>query len=387
MGYVYKLSGRVDSANAGNLEKDIFAEYEKEGELSIDAGELCYISSAGLRVLLKLCQKQKHVEVMNVSPEVYDILEVTGFTDLLDVKKKLREVSVENCALIGKGGNGSVYRISEDEIIKVFTQNTSVESIDQERKLARSAFVSGVPTAIPYDMVKVGDSYGLIFEMVKADVIARKFTGEPEHFDEYAKKYAELFKKIHSVSLAGKGLPSTSSLYLDYLDRLSGWYDEKETERLRWFIEQIPERDTMVHGDFHTNNIMVQGDELLIIDMAEISYGNPIYDLAAAYFVHVLNPKRDPDSVMRYLNVSAEIAMKLWDVMMKEYFHTEDREKLDRINRTIEGFCMLKSALIPAIWINMPEEAKKTFVEAARRYFFQRMEQLLDELNELMSIR
>ena len=45
----------------------------------------------------------------------------------------------------------------------------------------------------------------------------------PEHFDEYAKKYAELFKKIHSVSLAGKGLPSTSSLYLDYLDRLSGW--------------------------------------------------------------------------------------------------------------------------------------------------------------------
>ena len=58
---------------------------KKEGELSIDAGELCYISSAGLRVLLKLCQKQKHVEVMNVSPEVYDILEVTGFTDLLDV--------------------------------------------------------------------------------------------------------------------------------------------------------------------------------------------------------------------------------------------------------------------------------------------------------------
>ena len=38
MGYVYKLSGRVDSSNAGNLEKDIFAEYEKEGELSIGAG-------------------------------------------------------------------------------------------------------------------------------------------------------------------------------------------------------------------------------------------------------------------------------------------------------------------------------------------------------------
>ncbi|MBQ7200049.1 MAG: phosphotransferase [Eubacterium sp.] len=53
------------------------------------------------------------------------------------------------------------------------------------------------------------------------------------------------------------------------MDQLSDWYDESEIERLKWFIGQIPARDTMVHGDFHTNNIMVQGDELLIIDMAD----------------------------------------------------------------------------------------------------------------------
>lgn len=135
--------------------------------------------------------------------------------------------------------------------------------------MARSAFVAGVPTAIPYDMVKVGDSYGLVFEMVKADVIARKFTGEAEHFDEYAKKYAILFKTIHTISLTNSGLPSTESIYLSYLDQLSDWYDESEIERLKWFIGQIPARDTMVHGDFHTNNIMVQGDELLIIDMPD----------------------------------------------------------------------------------------------------------------------
>lgn len=99
------------------------------------------ISSAGLRVLLKLRQKQRHLEVLNVSAEVYDIFEVTGFIELMDVKKRLRDVSVENCALIGKGGNGSVYRISEDEIIKVYTQKTSVDSIEHERQLARSAMM------------------------------------------------------------------------------------------------------------------------------------------------------------------------------------------------------------------------------------------------------
>ena len=58
--------------------------------------------------------------------------------------------------------------------------SSPIDCIEHERQLARSAFVAGIPTAIPYDMVRVKDSYGLVFEMVKADVIARKFTDEPD---------------------------------------------------------------------------------------------------------------------------------------------------------------------------------------------------------------
>ena len=379
-----ELCGRIDSSNAGKLEEALLAECEKHGTIVLDANELEYISSAGLRVLLKLRKKQGCLEVRNVSTEVNEIFEVTGFSDMLTIRKKLRQLSVDNCELIGKGGNGSVYRISEDDIIKVYTERTPLSSIESERELARSAFVAGVPTAIPYDMVKVGDNYGIIFEMVKADVIARKFMNEPENFDAYAEKYAELFKEIHTVKLSGKGLAATSEIYLSYLDRLAGWYDEKELERLRWFIQQIPEKETMVHGDFHTNNVMVQGDELLIIDMAEISYGNPIYDLASSYYAHMLNPRLDPGSVMRYLNVTPEIAMRLWSVMMERYFDTTDKAIIDRNNKTIEGFCMLKQALIPAIWVNMPDEHKKSSVEAARMHFFPRMESLLDDLNRMI---
>ena len=383
MSYVYKLRGRIDSGNAGKWEEELLAEQKAHGALSLDAGELEYISSAGLRVLLKLRKQQDTLEIFEVSPAIYEIFSTTGFTDLLNVRERLRRISVEGCRLIGKGGNGSVYRISEDEIIKVYTAKTPVESIDSERALARSAFVAGVPTAIPYDMVKVGDSYGIVFEMVKADVIAQKFMNEPEHFDAYAEKYAELFKTIHAVNLAGKGLPSTSQIYLSDLSRLGGWYDEKEMDRLKWFIEQIPQRDTMVHGDFHTNNIMVQGDELLIIDMAEISCGNPIFDLASSYYAHMLNPRQDPGSVMKYLNVTPEIAMRLWSVMISRYFETDDPEKIERYNAIIEGFCLLKGALIPAIWVNMPEEQKKAAVAAARKYFFPQMERLLEGLHDM----
>ena len=385
MSYLYKLSGKIDFGNAEKTDKMLLGVYEKYGEVSLDADELEYISSAGLRVLLKLRKKQGNLEIINVSRDVYDIFDVTGFTSLFTVKGKPRELSVDKCELIGRGGNGSVYRISEDEIIKVYTQKTSLESIENERKLVKNAFVAGVPTAIPYDIVKVGDNYGIVFEMVKADVIARKFMNEPQNFDEYADKYAKLFKEIHTVSLAGKGLPSTKQIYLDYLDKLESWYDANEMACLGRFIEEMPEKDTMVHGDFHTNNIMVQGDELLIIDMAEISCGHPIFDLESSYYAHRLNPRRDPNSVMKYLNVTPEIAMRLWDKMMTVYFDTDDVEKIEKYNSVIEGFCWLKAALIPAIWVNMPEEHKKKSVDCARKYFFPQMESLrkgLDELQE-----
>lgn len=40
---------------------------------------------------------------MNVSPVVYDIFDVTGFTKLLNVKRHPREISVEGCEEIGSG--------------------------------------------------------------------------------------------------------------------------------------------------------------------------------------------------------------------------------------------------------------------------------------------
>ena len=46
-----------------------------------------YISSAGLRVIIKVVKQGKNVTVINVSPEVYDVFKVSGFTNFIDVEK------------------------------------------------------------------------------------------------------------------------------------------------------------------------------------------------------------------------------------------------------------------------------------------------------------
>ena len=149
--------GNVDTANAEQFGKEVDelrAQYP-DGQLVLDMEELKYISSAGLRQILRLKKKEKDLKIINCSSEIYDIFEMTGFAEMMDISKGYRKMSVEGCEVIGEGSNGIVYRLNPDTIIKVYKNNDALEDIKRERELAKTALVLGVNTAIPFDVVKV----------------------------------------------------------------------------------------------------------------------------------------------------------------------------------------------------------------------------------------
>ena len=90
------VNGRVDASNAPAVEQEIFRiKSENTGKHTvIDADNLEYISSAGLRVILKLRKEEPKLAIINVAPEVYDIFDMTGFTDMVTVEKAYRRMSV-----------------------------------------------------------------------------------------------------------------------------------------------------------------------------------------------------------------------------------------------------------------------------------------------------
>lgn len=215
---MYQIKGKIDSANAAEFEKEIMAVKPAE----IDASKLLYISSAGLRVLMKLRKEVGEVTISNVNKEVYEIFEVTGFTSILNVKKALREVSVEGCELIGEGGNGAVYRLNDDTIVKVYKAEIDVADLDdinREREYARTAFVNGIPSVIAYDMVKVGDKYGVVFEMLNSDTLGHAMRDNPEKLKEYYQKLGLLFA-FNTVMICGSGASQARKLAPILMDKL-----------------------------------------------------------------------------------------------------------------------------------------------------------------------
>ena len=84
-----RLAGRLDTTTAPILEKTINDECETSEGLILDFKSLDYISSAGLRVLLgaqKKMNKQGIMKLINVCATVMDVLEMTGFADILVIE-------------------------------------------------------------------------------------------------------------------------------------------------------------------------------------------------------------------------------------------------------------------------------------------------------------
>ena len=179
----------------------LFGSIGDNTDIVIDAENLEYISSAGLRVLMKLRKKiNKPLSVINVSRDIYEIFETTGFTELLDVKKAFRKVSAEDCEEIGSGGCGTVYRLDDETILKVYYHG-SLDLIERERLMSQRAFVNGLPTAIAYDVVKVGEMFGVVYEMFNAKTAAQLITADPSRLKEYVGLTARGLTEFHTVEL------------------------------------------------------------------------------------------------------------------------------------------------------------------------------------------
>ena len=157
-----RLNGKIDSNNAAEWEKKIAEQLEGyEGtSVEIDASDLEYISSAGLRVLLRIRKTHPQIRIFDVNPVVYEILDTTGFTQMMEVEKAYRVISIEGCEEIGRGANGTIYRIDQDNVVKVYNNPEALSDIQHERELPQR-LVEKVPhLCLPDDLHIVPDKQG-----------------------------------------------------------------------------------------------------------------------------------------------------------------------------------------------------------------------------------
>ena len=321
------LSGRIDSNNGEDIKNAILPEIGSDPAVPvvIDASELKYISSAGLRVILQIRKSHPDMKIINTSVAIYEILEITGFTEMIDVSKKYRSVSIDNCKVIGRGAAGTIYRLNKEYIVKVYNDPDSLDDIKRERELAKKALILGIPTAISFEIVRVGDRYGAIYELLNARTVADILRDEPDKIDWCVEEYVNLLKLIHSTEVPPGKLPVMKDRVTDWGLFMKNHLPAGTGDKLISLIEAVPENDHMIHGDYHTKNIMVTGEEVLLIDMDTIATGDPVFEFASVFnaFIGFSEPGIS-NSVKDFQGFPQEIAWEFWHKVLAKYAETDD---------------------------------------------------------------
>lgn len=330
---IINLMGHIDSANAAAVEKEINEAMDREApaQLTLDATDLKYISSAGLRIILRLRKEMKDLKIINVQPEVYEIFDMTGFTEMVDIQKAYRVISVDGCEVIGQGANGKVYRIDPDTIVKVYLNPDSLPEIHRERELARAAFVLGIPTAIPYDVVRVGEGYGSVFELLNATSFAKLIINGEKDPDEVAAMSIDLLKLIHSTKIKPGTMPDMKAVALDWADFLKDYLPEDKYQKLHDLVAAVPDDMHMMHGDYHIKNVMLQNGEVLLIDMDTLCHGYPIFELASMYNAYVGFSDTNHDHVESFLGIPYDTAVRFWNESLRLYLGDPDEERFKEV--------------------------------------------------------
>ncbi len=328
------FEGKIDSLNAPAIEAEISQIRQKYPAESIilDCDRLEYTTSAGLRVILRIKQEVDDTRLINVHPEIYEIFDMTGFTDMMDVQKAYRVISVDGCEVIGQGANGKIYRIDSDTIVKVFLNADALEEIHRQRELARTAFVLGVPTAIPFDVVRIKEGgLGSVYELLNATSYAKLLISGEKSVEEVAQMSIDMLKLIHSKVVKQDSMPDMKAVALDWACFLKDYLPEEQFDKLHSLIDAVPVDMHMMHGDYHLKNVMLQNGESLLIDMDTLCHGHPIFELASIYNAYVGYSALDHEQVRRFLGIDYETAGAFWHRSLELYLGTTDEAVLQDV--------------------------------------------------------
>ena len=371
---IIKLEGRLDTNTAPELEKEI-SNLDGIEKVLFDFDKLEYISSSGLRLILKCKKAIDSTKIINCSTEVFEIFNMTGFSEMMQIEKVLRKISIDNCEKIGEGFFGNIYRIDPETIVKVYKVPDALDMIERERKLARKAFVMGIPTAIPYDIVKVGDLYGTVFELLNAKSLVNLINSE-EDLGNFTKKSAQILRTMHGKEVKEGELPSRKKFVINLLKECKEFFESETFDKLLTLLDTIPETNTLLHCDFHVKNIMLQNDELLIIDMDNLSVGHPIFEFASMYATYYGFSCVDKKNTDKFLGMPLDITTKLFDRTFSYYYENKNKEELENIKLKLSIISYIQILWLRTQYTDSTCSTQKEEIDFCKKYLTDNAEKL-----------
>jgi aminoglycoside phosphotransferase (APT) family kinase protein len=178
---------------------------------------------------------------------------------------------------IGDGRTAEIYTWGDHQVIKLFRADLPLDWVDYEARIAQIVIEAGISAPAFDGVVEINGRRGIVYEYIQGTSMRTQMQQQPWLMIQFAQQFAEVHATMHQRS--APALPSQHERIetgIRQAPRLSAALKKRLLKRL----ETLPDGDSVCHGDFHPDNVLMSPRGLLVIDWTDAKRGIPAADLA-----------------------------------------------------------------------------------------------------------
>lgn len=237
-------------------------------------------------------------------------------------------------------GESYNHRHDSDIMLKLYPMDWTWMA-EQEHRRAMQAYAMGIPTPEPGDLVKVQDGRtGILFHRIPGKKsFARAIGEDPSRAGEFAEKFAAMCKQLHATKVNTRELPSVKDHYTRVIQD-HPYLTTAQQERVLQFIAEAPETDTALHGDLHFGNVIFRGDQSWFIDIGELRYGHPYFDLGVSMMIMKYTPE---ERVRELYHMDKNTSVRFFRAFLGAYF---ENRPVDEVEEVLKPYMALRTLMV-----------------------------------------
>ncbi|MCI0712325.1 MAG: phosphotransferase [Chloroflexi bacterium] len=201
--------------------------------------------------------------------------------------------------LLSQGATAEIYGWDDTHVIKLFRPEYGLETAQYEERIARLVEAAGLKAPAVVDMIQFEERVGLVYERADGQQAIRALEAQLWRLRYFAREMARLHASIHQQQ--NDTLPSQKSRLRRGIEEGQG-LDDATKNRLLEQLEQLPDGSTICHGDFHMENILLNGEDFVVIDWIDAVSGHPLGDVARSYIIMTEHQTDETGFVPKLLN-------------------------------------------------------------------------------------
>jgi uncharacterized protein (TIGR02172 family) len=178
---------------------------------------------------------------------------------------------------IGFGKSSEIFEIENNRVHKLYFNVTPYDDIIAEYEATRKINNLGLPSAICYDLIQHNGRYGIVLDKINGVTMMKYMRKYPMVTMEQAKKLAQLHASIHTIQ--NPNLSQNIDLLRQCIDAVN-LIPDTDKNKIYKYLKVLPAGNSLCHGDFHPENILLSNQKHFIIDWMKATQGNSCSDVA-----------------------------------------------------------------------------------------------------------